>query len=184
MLARQRQEQILELVLANGGARVSDLVEQLGVSDMTVRRDIAFLARRGLVARVHGGATAVGGRSTDEPGFAAKSAMQTEEKAAIAVAAASLVRPGDSVALSAGTTTYAVALELRGVPDLTVVTNSVPAGRRAARGRPARPHRHPHRWRANRRPTRWSGRSRSLRCGHCTSTGCSSACTAWTSAPG
>lgn len=126
MLARQRQEQILEQVLTSGGVRVSDLVEQLGVSDMTVRRDIVALARRGLVARVHGGATSIGGRSTDEPGFAAKSGMQTEEKAAIAVAAAALVQPGDSVALSAGTTTYAVALELRHVPDLTVVTNSVP----------------------------------------------------------
>jgi DeoR/GlpR family transcriptional regulator of sugar metabolism len=126
VLARQRQEQILEQVRATGGARVSDLVEILGVSDMTIRRDIASLARRGLVARVHGGATAIGGRSADEPGFAVKSGMQTDEKAAIAAAAASLVEPGDSVALSAGTTTYAVALELRQVPELTVVTNSVP----------------------------------------------------------
>jgi DeoR/GlpR family transcriptional regulator of sugar metabolism len=126
VLARQRQEQILEQVRTTGGARVSDLVELLGVSDMTVRRDIASLARRGLVARVHGGATAIGGRSTDEPGFAVKSGMQTEEKASIAVAAAALVEPGDSVAISGGTTTYAVALELRQVHDLTVVTNSVP----------------------------------------------------------
>lgn len=126
MLARQRQELILEQVTLNGGARVSDLVDLLGVSDMTVRRDIGVLDRRGLVARVHGGATAVGRRSTDEPGFAVKSALQTSEKAGIAHLAASLVQPGDSVALSAGTTTYQIALELRSVPDLTVVTNSVP----------------------------------------------------------
>ncbi len=128
MLARQRQERILEVVRSAGGARVSDLVDLLGVSDMTIRRDIAMLARKGLVARVHGGATAVTGRSADEPGFAVKFGLQTEEKAAIAAAAAALVEPGDSVALSAGTTTYAVALELRHVPDLTVVTNSVPVG--------------------------------------------------------
>jgi DeoR/GlpR family transcriptional regulator of sugar metabolism len=136
MLARQRQELILEQVNANGGAKVSDLVELLGVSDMTVRRDITVLDRRGLVARVHGGATAVGRRSTEEPGFAAKSALQTVEKAGIAALAASLVQPGDSVAVSAGTTTYQVALELRTVPDLTVVTNSVPVAEslhRAAR---------------------------------------------------
>src|SRR3954469_14762046 len=126
MLARQRQERILEQIQLTGGARVSDLVELLGVSDMTVRRDIAELARRGLVARVHGGATAVSGRSTEEPGFEAKFSLQTGQKAAIARAAAALVSPGDSVAVSAGTTTYAVALELRAVPDLTVVTNSIP----------------------------------------------------------
>ena len=126
MLARQRQERILDEVQLSGGARVSDLVELLGVSDMTIRRDIAALARKGLVARVHGGATAVSGRSADEPGFAVKSALQTLEKASIATSAAALVQPGDSVAISAGTTTYAVALELRQVPNLTVVTNSVP----------------------------------------------------------
>lgn len=127
MLARQRQERILEQVQLTGGARVSDLVELLGVSDMTVRRDISALARKGLVARVHGGATAISGRSAEEPGFAAKSGLQTVEKASIAAAAASLVQPGDCVAISAGTTTFAVAMELRAVPDLTVVTNSVPA---------------------------------------------------------
>ena len=126
VLARQRQERILEEVRVRGGARVSDLVDLLGVSDMTVRRDIAALARRGLVARVHGGATAVTGRSADEPGFEAKFALQTTQKEAIARAAAALVGPGASVAVSAGTTTYAVALELREIPDLTVVTNSIP----------------------------------------------------------
>ncbi len=126
MLARQRQERILEEVRLSGGARVSDLVELLSVSDMTVRRDIATLARRGLVARVHGGAAAISGRRADEPGFLAKSGLQTGQKAAIAATAAALVQPGDSVALSAGTTTHAVATALRGIPRLTVLTNSLP----------------------------------------------------------
>ena len=124
MLARQRQELILDAVRTTGGARVSELVERLGVSDMTVRRDIDVLAGRGLVARVHGGATAVGS-SVEEPGFAAKSGLHTAAKQAIAAAAAALVEPGASVALSAGTTTHAVAAALLGVPGLTVVTNSL-----------------------------------------------------------
>jgi DeoR/GlpR family transcriptional regulator of sugar metabolism len=124
MLARQRQELILDEVRSTGGVRVSDLVERLGVSDMTVRRDIEALAGRGLVTRVHGGAT--GARSSvDEPGFAAKAVLHTTAKQAIAAAAAELVEPGASVALSAGTTTYAVATALLGIPRLTVVTNSV-----------------------------------------------------------
>lgn len=128
MLARQRQERILDEVRATGGVRVTDLVELLGVSDMTIRRDIAVLARKGLVARVHGGVTSVSGRSADEPGFAVKSELQTSQKRTIAAAAARLVAPGDSVALSAGTTTYAVAHQLLRVPQLTVITNSVPVG--------------------------------------------------------
>lgn len=126
MLAQQRQELILEQVRRNGGARISDLVDILGVSDMTVRRDIAALAEKGLVERVHGGAASLRGRSTDEPGFLAKSVLQQQEKALIAEAAASLVSPGDSVAVSAGTTTLAVARELLAVQPLTVVTNSLP----------------------------------------------------------
>jgi DeoR/GlpR family transcriptional regulator of sugar metabolism len=124
MLARQRQEAILREVDRSGGARVSELVDILSVSDMTVRRDIEALAAKGLVVKVHGGATAVGGRSTDEPGFHVKSEMNYVEKSAIARVAAGLISPGASIAISAGTTTYAVAHELLNVPNLTVVTNS------------------------------------------------------------
>lgn len=126
MLARQRQERILEIIRTDGAARVSELIDLLGVSDMTVRRDLEVLASRGLVARVHGGATEVAPRSTYEPGFTVKSGLQSEEKVAIARAAAALVEPGSAVAISAGTTTFALARELLTVPDLTVVTNSVP----------------------------------------------------------
>lgn len=126
MLARQRQERILVEVRRHGGARVSDLVDLLGVSDMTIRRDIEVLARQELVRRVHGGATTIQDRSSEEPGFAAKSGLALAEKAAIAAAAAALVKPGAAIALSAGTTTYQLARQLVGVPDLTVVTNSPP----------------------------------------------------------
>jgi DeoR/GlpR family transcriptional regulator of sugar metabolism len=126
VLARQRQERILDEVERHGGARVSELVSALGVSDMTVRRDIEALARRGLVLRVHGGATSISGRSADEPGFLVKSALHTRSKSAIARAAAALVEPGASIAISAGTTTFAVAQHLIAVPELTVVTNSPP----------------------------------------------------------
>ncbi len=126
LLATQRQELILEQVRADGAVRVSDLVARLGVSDMTVRRDLDVLARRRLVDKVHGGATAIELPSTDEPGFTAKSSRQLGEKLAIARAAATLVSPGSAIGLSAGTTTHALAVALRDVPDLTVVTNSVP----------------------------------------------------------
>ena len=125
MLARQRQERILEAIRANGAARVVELTQLLGVSDMTIRRDLEALASRGLVEKVHGGATAVAERSADEPGFEAKSFREQAEKEAIAVAAAGLVRPGNAVAVTAGTTTWALARHLGQIPELTVVTNSL-----------------------------------------------------------
>lgn len=126
MLASQRRATIAALVTESGAVRVADLVQQLGVSDMTVRRDIEQLAREGLVERVHGGALAIGGRSSEEPGFTAKSGLMTREKQAIAAAAAALVEPGASIGISAGTTTFEFARAVRGVADLTVVTNSIP----------------------------------------------------------
>jgi DeoR/GlpR family transcriptional regulator of sugar metabolism len=125
VLAQQRQASILDRVRRQGGARVADLVRVLGVSDMTIRRDIEVLAERGLVAKVHGGAVAVEG-ATDEPGYATKSAQQLVEKAAIARAGARLVKEGSAVGISAGTTTAALARELTDVAELTVVTNSIP----------------------------------------------------------
>jgi DeoR/GlpR family transcriptional regulator of sugar metabolism len=125
MLAQQRQQMILERVRRTGGVRVADLVRDLGVSDMTIRRDLEALADRGLVHKVHGGATAAGSGSTEEPGFAAKSMRQQAEKEAIARRAARLVRPGTAVALSAGTTTWTLAHHLVDVPQLTIITNSV-----------------------------------------------------------
>ena len=124
VLAQQRQEAILREVERVGGARVSELVDLLGVSDMTVRRDIEALAVNGLVLKVHGGVTAVVGRSAEEPGFRVTSEMNPMQKSAIARVAAGLIAPGSSIAISAGTTTYAVAHELVNVPNLTVVTNS------------------------------------------------------------
>jgi DeoR/GlpR family transcriptional regulator of sugar metabolism len=126
MLARQRQALILERVREDGAVRVADLVKMFGVSDMTVRRDLEALDARGLLEKVHGGATPARGSSLDEPGFVAKSVLQEDEKAAIATAAAALVDPGTAIGLSAGTTTYALARRLVDIPGLTLVTNSVP----------------------------------------------------------
>ncbi len=125
MLARQRQARILERIREDGAVRVADLARELGVSDMTIRRDLEFLHARGLIEKVHGGATAVPGSALFEPGFATKSALQQAEKEAIAEAAVALVDPGVAVGISAGTTTYAIARRLAEVPGLTVVTNSI-----------------------------------------------------------
>jgi DeoR/GlpR family transcriptional regulator of sugar metabolism len=126
VLARQRQQVILDEVARSGAVKVTDLVDSLGVSDMTVRRDIAELAGRGLVDRVHGGAALPRMASVHEPGFATKATQQVAAKTAIARAAAELVSAGSSLGVSAGTTTHLVAAQLLDIPELTVVTNSLP----------------------------------------------------------
>ncbi|MEV4556815.1 DeoR/GlpR family DNA-binding transcription regulator [Kitasatospora sp. NPDC049285] len=125
LLAAQRRALILDLVRRDGAVKVAELVDQLGVSDMTIRRDLDALTRSGAVQKVYGGAVARTA-SADEPGFEAKSGLESDTKAALAEAAAALVQPGSVVALSAGTTAYAVAARLLDVTGLTVVTNSLP----------------------------------------------------------
>ncbi|MEW2403771.1 DeoR/GlpR family DNA-binding transcription regulator [Streptomyces sp. NPDC046862] len=125
LLAEQRRALILDEVRRRGGVRVNELTRKLGVSDMTVRRDLDALARQGAVEKVHGGAVPVAEASTHEPGFEAKSGLELTAKEDIARAAAELVAPGTAIALSGGTTTFALAHRLLDVPDLTVVTNSV-----------------------------------------------------------
>jgi DeoR/GlpR family transcriptional regulator of sugar metabolism len=125
MLPAQRQDRILAEVERSGGARIVQLAELLGVSDMTVRRDIDALAARGLVRKVYGGATVPQQGTSAEPGFEAKSWREPAAKELIAAAAAALVQPRATIAVSAGTTTYALAVHLARIPQLTVVTNSV-----------------------------------------------------------
>ncbi|OKK03421.1 cytochrome C [Streptomyces sp. CB03234] len=125
LLAEQRRALILDEVRRRGGVRVNELTRKLNVSDMTVRRDLDALARQGVIEKVHGGAVPLVEASTHEPGFEAKSSLEQSAKEAIARAAAVMAAPGSAIALSGGTTTYALAQHLLDVPDLTVVTNSV-----------------------------------------------------------
>ncbi|MEU0667455.1 DeoR/GlpR family DNA-binding transcription regulator [Streptomyces lavendulocolor] len=125
LLAEQRRALILDEVRRRGGARVNELTRRLNVSDMTVRRDLDALARQGVIEKVHGGAVPLVEASTHEPGFEAKSSLEQGAKEDIARAAAAMAAPGSAIALSGGTTTYALAQHLLDVPDLTVVTNSV-----------------------------------------------------------
>ncbi|MFD9792852.1 DeoR/GlpR family DNA-binding transcription regulator [Streptomyces sp. NPDC059070] len=145
LLAEQRRALILDEVRRRGGVRVNELTRKLNVSDMTVRRDLDALARQGVIEKVHGGAVPVVEASTHEPGFEAKSGLELNAKEDIARAAAAMAVPGSAIALSGGTTTYALAHRLLDVPDLTVVTNSVRvadvfhAAQRAAGGGGNRP---------------------------------------------
>jgi len=126
VLAQERRDAILRTLLPSGAATVADLADGLGVSEMTIRRDLGMLAGQQLVEKVHGGAV-LAKRGAAEPHFATKRRINAAAKGAIAEAAVAMVHDGMTVALSAGTTTWQVARRLRGGPvgELTFVTNSL-----------------------------------------------------------
>lgn len=120
-----RRRRILDALRERGFMSVSDLAIDLSVSDMTVRRDLRRLQDEGEVRIVHGGASLLHG-TLQTPGFIARAGAQAEPKRRIAQKAVSLLRPNDTIALDAGTTTYEVAAALPESFTGTVVTHSVP----------------------------------------------------------
>ncbi len=128
VLVAERRARIVAEVGRRGAASIAELADELGVSAMTVRRDIEALADDGALDKVRGGATTrrERGSAGHERAFEARTQQQVAQKRAIARRAAELVAPGMAVGLSGGTTAWVLAQELRGVPDLTVVTNSLP----------------------------------------------------------
>ena len=125
--AEERQHHIGRLVAERGRVRVGDLVERFGVSGVTIRKDLAELERQGRVVRTHGGAVSPAGAGM-ERAFDVRERLQRAEKDAIGRAAAAMVTDGESIALDASTTAYAMARHLRARRDwlhLTVITNGL-----------------------------------------------------------
>ena len=122
-LPAERHRRIVELLTERHAVRVSTLSDILGVSEVTVRRDLEELEGRGLLERTHGGAIPAQ-RMRTEPAYREAAERLPEQKRAIGRAAAALVQPGETVFLNGGTTTLEVFRGLD-VPGVTVVTNHV-----------------------------------------------------------
>jgi len=124
MLGEERRSRLLEMIRSLQFASLPQLVEQLGVSESTIRRDLELLEEQGATRRIHGGVLFVGSASR-LPQFENREPAQWNLKKAISQCAAALVEDGDTVLLDGGSTTYEVARLLVGRP-LHVVTNSLP----------------------------------------------------------
>ncbi|MCC6683263.1 MAG: DeoR/GlpR transcriptional regulator [Phycisphaeraceae bacterium] len=120
-----RRNAITELLNRDGEQSVESLAERFDVSGMTIRRDLADLAQIGRVLRTHGGA-APAARVSFEFKFLERNRRMATEKGQIATLAASLVTPCKTVMLDSGTTTLAIARQLRTLGPLTVLTTSLP----------------------------------------------------------
>jgi DeoR/GlpR family transcriptional regulator of sugar metabolism len=121
---QDRMDAVLRLLEARDSVQVAELAELFSISEVTVRSDLATLAKQGLVARVRGGVRAIR-QGNAEVGFDLRLRLEVERKRAIARAAAAMVEEGDAVALDSSTTAYYLALELRGKRELVVVTNGL-----------------------------------------------------------
>jgi DeoR/GlpR family transcriptional regulator of sugar metabolism len=122
-LPAERHRRIQELLRERQAVRVSTLSELLGVSEVTVRRDLEELERRGLLERTHGGAIAAQ-RMRIEPAYLEAISLHADEKRRIGEVAARLVQPRDTVFLNGGTTTLQVFRHLEALGS-KIVTNHV-----------------------------------------------------------
>lgn len=119
-----RRDQLLALLQRHGQLTVRSASEQLGVSAVTIRSDLALLERDGRLRRVWGGATTVR-PLWPEGSFAARLRQRQAEKERIARAAAALIEDGDTIMLDASTTAYAIARQIAAGRSLTVITNGM-----------------------------------------------------------
>jgi DeoR family transcriptional regulator of aga operon len=120
----QRRASILQSLTQNGSVQVTELVEQLGVSAVTIRSDLSVLESQGLATRSHGGATLKRTPPTEHT-IPQKDALNHEQKERIGAFAARMVSPGDNIIIDSGTTTISLARHLRTAKDVTVMTNGL-----------------------------------------------------------
>lgn len=127
MLRENRIQKILEELYQTGKVSVTELVERLGVSDMTIRRDLNILEQRGVIERVHGGAiVAKSSHLRIEPPVIERMGRFADEKKKIAEWVAGSIQTGETIFLGSGSTTIFLARELIIRDDIKVVTNSIP----------------------------------------------------------
>jgi DeoR/GlpR family transcriptional regulator of sugar metabolism len=119
-----RRELIIDALRRQDEVTVSHLSELLGVSDVTIRKDLQQLEDQGYLTRVRGGAV-FSGRGQLELRFAARQQLALEEKRRLAARAAQFVRPGATVFLDGSTTVFQMTRLLRHVQGLTVITNGL-----------------------------------------------------------
>jgi len=124
MLAAERHRNIIEKLEKNGAVKVSELSEQFGVTEKTVREDLEKLEEKGLLRRTHGGAVVDQDVQNNLYPLQFLGSRNPSEKTAIADLALTCIEPDDIIALDAGSTTLEMAKRLPNMP-ITVLTNDL-----------------------------------------------------------
>ena len=120
----ERRAQIADLVKQQRTVKNAELMERFGISIETVRRDLDYLEKQGVLRKVYGGAV-VTMLLNSEPEYASRSRMKYAQKEAIAQEAAKLICPGDAVYLGVGTTVQAMVQYMKNIGPITVFTNAL-----------------------------------------------------------
>lgn len=120
-----RLDEITKLVNQRGTVRTNEIVEELNVSDMTVRRDLAELEEKGLLTKIHGGARSNSIFQFKEKSHQEKHTHNIEEKRSVARKAIQIIEENDTIFLGPGTTIECLA-EIMELKSLTVITNCFP----------------------------------------------------------
>ncbi len=120
----QRQIQIMQHLIEHGSSKVAELSDVLKVSPSTIHRELQIMENEGLVLRSHGAAQLPIPIQYKDI-FEHRAAQQFEAKKQIATAAKHLVKSGQVIGLSGGTTSTELARQLRAVPNITIVTNAI-----------------------------------------------------------
>lgn len=114
-----REREIIEILSEDSSKTVTEISDALGVSAVTIRRDLKALSEKGVLVRTHGGAF-----PSFHPSILERQKTRVVEKERIAKAAAALVEDGDNIMIVAGTTAALIAKYLLGKRDIHIVTNS------------------------------------------------------------
>jgi DeoR family fructose operon transcriptional repressor len=122
LAGEERLDRLRERLETDGTVQLRDAALELGVSEMTIRRDLQELEGLGVVRRVRGGAVATG----PSP-FGERQRQHARAKARIATKLLPMVPPSGAIALDASSTMLRLASVLEGAQDLTVITNGLEA---------------------------------------------------------
>lgn len=125
MIQAARHKEIRSILEREGVVSISDLAREFMRSPITIRRDLLILESQGALVRTRGGATMLAGAANEPPPYDMRERVHAREKALIARKAAEFVQSGDTLIINAGTTMHELALILRRLPDLQIVTNGL-----------------------------------------------------------
>ncbi|HEY9054062.1 MAG TPA: DeoR/GlpR family DNA-binding transcription regulator [Rectinemataceae bacterium] len=127
-VVEKRRARIIQILAERGAVSVADLSAELGVSDITIRRDLEHLQEAGLAERRHGGAQALPPQSEIQPErvLGEKGVTNMAQKTRIAEAAAALISPDDVIFMNSGSTILCLLRAIRG-KRVRVITNNAAA---------------------------------------------------------